>query len=596
MSRTGEIFSELQRRSVIRASVGHVVFFWVLAQVADVVLPYIGIVDNPVRWAVVAGVALFPITVVIAWVFEHPWKKFTRSRLAIDAIVVTIICVVSISWALRNLPQVVHMKTSIVILPFEHSGVPLELSLSRALAYEINSLLMKSRSVNVIGVESAASPALAGMDETAIVDRLDVEHALTGQLAVDGTLMRISLRLINRAGDELWQSVIERKVEDLFAVQEDIATSIQSRLGFRESAVTVADVAAARCPMPNNPAALEDYYTARYLVELRTDSDLSRQQLRDAIGLYTALTDSYPEFAEAKSGLAWALMHQGYYDPRNASPDRHERAQELATQALAICPTSGDAMHILPNEYDHENRWIGTHRQLTAFIDMQPDRTEYYQRLARHYREAGLQERASEVAETNYALNPLSPKAIKILAATYMAPDTIDRSIELYDLAAELGSTGPNFARMMKPIFDCNKALDCILQNLPPPIRRYEDQFRKIYSDPVDDEAGREAIDLALSMHRENPEFMTNNFNAAACWFNHLTPLFFELWEQNKEVGGFWFWPNVWGRECNNVWSAPEFEGFVEEVGLVDYWREVGWPAMCRPREGGVDCGQVEMH
>ena len=77
----------------------------------------------------------------------------------------------------------------------------------------------------------------------------------------------------------------------------------------------------------------------------------------------------------------------------------------------------------------------------------------------------------------------------------------------------------------------------------------------------------------------------------ASCRVDHLAPLFFALWEQNKEVGGYWHWPNVWGPRCDDVWAAPEFEAFVEEAGLVDYWREVGWPAMCRPAGGGVDCG-----
>lgn len=591
MSRVGTFIDELQRRSVIRAAIGHIVFFWVLAQVADVVLPYIGITDNPVRWTIVAGVALFPLTVCVAWFFEHPWKKFTRGRLVLDTIAIAAIGILSISWAIRNMPQVVHTKTSIVVLQFDHSGAPLEQSVSRALAYEINSLLMKSRSINVIGFETATSPVLAGLDELAIVDRLDVEHALSGRVAVDGNLMRISLRLLDRAGKELWQSVIQREIDDLFAVQEDIATSIQSRLGAGESTVPVATIAAGRCPMPPDPAALEHYYTARYFVELRTDSETSRQQLQEAIRLYERLIERYPDFAEARSGLAWALMHQGVYDPDNAAPDRHARARALAEQALADCPTSGDAMHILPNEFDHENQWIGTHRQLTAFLEMQPDRPEYLQRLARHYRETGLRERAIEIAEANYSLNPLSPKAIKILAAVYQAPDTIDKSIELYDLAAELGSTGPNFARMTKPMFDCQHELECMLDNLPPPFKQFENQFREIYPKPADEEAQRRAINLALSMQREHPNFLTSNFMASSCWFDHLTPLFFELWQQNKEVGGFWFWPNVWGGRCENIWAAPEFEAFVEEAGLVEYWREVGWPPMCRPDESGVECG-----
>lgn len=188
---------------MIRAAIAHVIVFWLLIQVADVVLPYIGIVDEPVRWALITGVALFPVTLIVAWYFEHPWKKFTRSRIAIDVIIIVIIFVSAGSWVLRNLPQVVHTRTSIVILPFEHSGEPIEQSLSRALAYEVNSLLMKSKSIDVIGFESATSSLLDGLDAVGVAQRLNVQHVLSGSIWAADNTMRIDLSLFDGAGEVL---------------------------------------------------------------------------------------------------------------------------------------------------------------------------------------------------------------------------------------------------------------------------------------------------------------------------------------------------------------------------------------------------------
>jgi hypothetical protein len=106
MSSIAEFFKELQRRSVIRAAIVHVLFFWVLVQVADVVLPYIGIVDDPVRWAILAGVGLFPVTLIVAWFFEHPWTHVTRGRVATDIILIILIGVGASTWVMRSLPQV----------------------------------------------------------------------------------------------------------------------------------------------------------------------------------------------------------------------------------------------------------------------------------------------------------------------------------------------------------------------------------------------------------------------------------------------------------------------------------------------------------
>jgi len=590
MSNSARFFKELQRRSVIRAAVVHVVFFWLLIQIADVVLPYIGIVDEPVRWAVTAGIGLFPVTLIVAWFYEHPWRKFTRSRLATDIIVIVAIAVIAGSWVMRNLPQVVHMRTSIVVLPFEHSGNALEQSVSRALAYEVNSLLMKSKSIDVIGFESASSSVLQNLDAPSIAERLDVQNVLSGTIMTEGGSLRINLRLLDRAGETLWSSLIEDKLENLFSIQEDIATSVESRLGAGDDSTTVKTVAAKRCWMPSDADAIEKYYTARYYIDLRTDSDDAQQKLRDAVSYYEALIDEYPEFAEAHAGLAWALLYQSNYDPENARPDAGDEATMLAETALEHCPTLGEAMHLLPNEYDHENGWIGEHQQLIAFIEMEPHKSENYQRLARHYQETGLKDRAVEVAERNYELNPLSVRSIKELASNYQHAGRSDEAIAMYDLSAELGSTAPNHARQMAAMEACQEDLDCLLDNLPPMLAEFRVSFRAIFTEPANEKQAEQAIAAAMQLLEEVPD-LTNTFNGTACMFPHLTPLFFEVAAFSEENETYWYWPNAWNLGCGDVWASPEFPAFADRNGLVEYWRVVGWPEVCRPEGESFACG-----
>lgn len=594
MSAIGDLFAELQRRSVIRAGVAHVIFFWVLAQVADVVLPYVGIVENPVRWAVVAGAALFPCTLILAWFFEHPWKSFTRSRLAIDLIVIGIIAVLTGSWAIRNLPQLVQTKTSIVILPFQHSDQPPEQTISRALAYEVNSLLMRSKSIDVIGFETATSDTLAGLGSIGVADRLNVAHILTGSLTVKNGDMSLIVELLDAAGQAIWEGEIEDDIDNLFAVQERLASEVESRLGAGGDRIPMQSVVKGRCWIPGDTEAMEKYYTARYYVELRNSSERARELLREAIRLYLALVEQHPKFAEAKSGLAWALAHQMAYDDENALPpaELDQRMEQLAREALAECPTLGEALHILPNQFSYPNAWIHQHRQLTAFLEMQPDRTEYYQRLSSHYRQTGLTHKAVDIAERNYALNPLSVKAITILAAVYQYAGRFDEAIELEDKATELGSGSPGFARMMKQLSDCMEDLECALENLPPPFQPYKEELREIYSEPADDAEVRAKIDLALRMHREagpggEKSMWTNWFNGSAGSFDHLGPLFYELWEQNKTEGGYWFHPNNWSPPIMN---ASEFSDWADEVGFTEYWNEVGFPEHCEADAEGVVC------
>ena len=57
------------------------------------------------------------------------------------------------------------------------------------------------------------------------------------------------------------------------------------------------------------------------------------------------------------------------------------------------------------------------------------------------------------------------------------------------------------------------------------------------------------------------------------------------------ETGAYWYWPNVWGKSCGNVWESEAFPAFAQEVGLVDYWRAKGWPDACRPDGETFACG-----
>ncbi len=591
MSSIAKFFVELQRRSVVRAAIVHVLAFWVLVQVADVVLPYIGIVDEPVRWAVMVGVGSFPVTLIIAWFYEHPWTRFTRGRVASDLILIALIIAGASTWVMRNLPQVVHSRTSIVVMPFANSGTDVEESLSRALASEVNSLLMKSKSIDVIGFESAASPVLRDLDAPAIATRLDVEHVLAGSITTQGGNLRIDLQLLDRSGGALWDSVIDDSLDNLFSIQEDIAVSIESLLGAGDDTVPVAEVAAQRCWMPNDPEALEKYYTARYYTELRTYTEDANQKLRQAIQYFKELIDDVPEFAEAHSGLAWAQAYQWTYDRENARPDWREQATVLSSRALELCPTLTEALYLVPNQYDHENHWIGEHRQLTAFIDQEPQRFENHQKLAFHYRMTGHFDRALEVAKNNFDFNPLSVRSLKEYGYALQAVGRIEESAAIFDLSIELGSTTDNFSASMVEMEACGEDLECVLDLLPPPFVRHRDALREIFTLAKDEGTAAQAIEAAMTLLEQDPD-LTNWFNGAACEYAHMAPLYFRVKAFSETAGSYWHWANSWGEECKHVWAHPDFPALMERAGFVEYWREVGWPPACRPEGDSFVCGQ----
>ncbi|MCH7822577.1 MAG: hypothetical protein IIA07_11210 [Proteobacteria bacterium] len=587
-------WSELRRRHVVRAAIGHAVFFWLLVQVAEVVLPYLGIIDDPVRWSVIAGIALFPVTITIAWFFEHPWHHHTGRRVLVDFVVIGVIAITAGAWVVRNLPEGTLQRSSIVVLPFTiQTDDSLGRTISRALTYEVTSLLMRSRSIDVIRYESAASPLLAGMSKSEISSRLNVEHILAGTVRMNDNQMQIRATLEDALGNVLWRGDLDEDVDELFKAQEELAASVAEILGSGDNMISIETLAAQRCEMPTDPSALERYYTARHYLELR-GADLEHKP-QESIDLYEDLIEEYPNFAEAMSGLAWAYWVQPTYDRNVTIEENSPKAIALAEKAFAICDRLGESLLLLPNEYDHKNPWIGGEQQFLAFIEMQPDKNELYNKYTRHLREAGRLKEARRVAREVYELNPLSVRSIKIYAVVmqYMGnePD-LEEAISLYDLQTELGSRTPNFARWQKGANSCGQDIECMVDNgvLPDPLLEYLDEMRIAYRIPENEAQTAESIAVARHVLAET-EFI-NWFNASACMFDHLTPLFFDAWDA-AEYPFDWYGPNVWLPMCGNVWATDEFKAWADEQGLVEYWRTFGWPDYCWPEGDRFVCAEA---
>jgi len=595
MSDQRAFWLELRRRHVVRAAVGHIVFFWLLVQVADVVLPYLGVVENPVRWAIVAGVALFPVTLILAWFIEHPWHRYTSSRLALDLIVIVAIGALTATWAIRNIPQAIHARTSIVVMPFHYdANNPREQFLSRAFALQINSLLMKSRSIDVVGYESANSALLEGLDILGIARKLGVKHVLSGVISSTGGSMQLSVRLDDNAGHELWSTSVQDSIDNLPAVQEQIAAQVQARIGESGAGVSVAAAAARECPMPSDTNALERYFTARHYLESRTESEQSRADLQNAAEIFAGLIRNYPDFAQAYSALAWTREYQVTYDPegRNRSAVRQEAAK-LGRQAWELCDRLGEALVLIENQADDPNPFINEEQNLALWMRMQPESPEALEKYTRHLGRTGRSVERVRLAEHNYRLNPLSVRAIKTLVSAYMGEGRLDEAIELEKRAFELGSTSPAFAAGDKARKLCQKDLDCVLDNLPSDFAPFREQLKSIYAAPGSETEGQQAIDTAMRLVEMSQGVALNWFTGSACNYDHLSPLFFRLWDKSQENHWFWYWPNAWRKDCANVWESDEFPRVLEEAGLVEYFKAKKWPDACRPDGESFSCSQA---
>lgn len=581
--------ADLQRRHVVRAAIAHVIFFWLLLQLAEVVMPYLGVVDNPVQWALVAGVALFPVTLAAAWFFEHPWHTYTGSRIAVDAAVLLVIAVTAFGWVSRNLPEQIHSRNSIVVLPFSYEeDDSLGAMVSRALAYEISNLLLRSGSLEVTGFESAVSGVLTGLNNAAIAERLDVEHLLTGSIVAQGELLALDARLLNRKGTAIWSISIEDSADNLARIENELAESVSAMLAGDEGEVAVRRVIDERCEMPTDPGILERYYEARHAFETRWDDESGQGALHTAIALYEELTDEHPQFAQAHAGLAWSYILYPAYNRGSQRSDWDAKAEASAETAISLCDTLGEALVILPNDCDDPNPFVGVAQNLQCGLELDPANEFLEQRYVRHLRWVGRNEETVRLARQGYRRNPLSVRAILNLAGVLQYLERRGESSGLYDQARELGFPGENFADGADRLQACNQDPQCLADNSPPFLHPFREQMIDIWTPPADQADTARKIELAVNVMQESR--MVNWFNMTACHFDYLTPLFYEAWEYSKSSGEFWYWPNVFHVRCGNVWESDQFPKFAEETGMVEYWQRVAWPDMCRADGDSVRC------
>ena len=230
---------------------------------------------------------------------------------------------------------------SIAVMPFVNmsSGEDGDY-FSDGLAEELLNVLSKIRGFRVAARTSAFSFKGKQATITDIGEALNVASVLEGSIRTAGNRVRISVQLINVAdGYHIWSETYDRMMDDIFAVQDDIAQSVVEELrarllGEKPGADTIAmveeEVAEAVKGRAANPEAQRLMLLGRYFLD-RTNPDDARKAIsffREALDLDSEYALGWAELGRThavQAGKSWVPVDQGYADARRAT----ERALEL---------------------------------------------------------------------------------------------------------------------------------------------------------------------------------------------------------------------------------------------------------------------------
>ena len=367
------LFSELKRRNVFRVAIAYLAAAWLLTEVAGTLFPMFGFGDAPARITVIVLAIGFPLFLVFSWVFEFTPEGLKlekdidrtvavsrKSGKRLDRIIIVLLALALGYFAFdkfvlepARVAEIVqetaqqarsealvesYGEKSIAVLPFVNmSADPEQDYFSDGISEELLNLLAQVPELRVISRSSSFSFKGRDISIPQVAAELNVGHVLEGSVRKAGSRVRITAQLIEARSDtHLWSATYDRELDDIFAVQDEIAAIIGDSL--RTKLVPADDEP--ESPVSIKTASLgayEAFLHGREFLHLREPGNLEQ-----AIGLLEHSVELDEGFAPAHAQLATATMLLSAY----AGTDREAALQTAflhLERAQAIEPDLAEA-------------------------------------------------------------------------------------------------------------------------------------------------------------------------------------------------------------------------------------------------------------
>jgi tetratricopeptide (TPR) repeat protein len=234
------------------------------------------------------------------------------------------------------------------------------------------------------------------------------------------------------AESQLWSEQYNRKVADIFAVQEEIAKEISEKLRLR---LTGEEQKSLTRRYTENAEAYQLYLRGRYYWNKRTT-----QALKKALEHFEQAIEKDPAYALAYTGLADSYNSLGFYgalSPQESFP----KAQAAARKALAVDDALAEA-HVSLGYFKlfYEWDWAGAEREFKRAIELNPNYATAYQFYGLLLKALGRPEESVVQNRKARELDPLTPTINYAFGSVFYAMRQYDRAIEEFRKVLE-----PNF-------------------------------------------------------------------------------------------------------------------------------------------------------
>jgi TolB-like protein/Tfp pilus assembly protein PilF len=335
---------------------------------------------------------------------------------------------------------------SIAVLPFVNMSRDDENEIfADGLSEELLNVLAKIRGLRVASRTSAFYFKGKDIDIPTVAQKLNVATILEGSVRKSGKRVRITAQLIEVATDShLWSETYDRELDDIFAVQDDIAQAVVTELraallGERSSsaakAEVKAEVQAAAIGRTDNPQALQLCLQGRFFAERMTEADLAR-----AVDFYKQALALDPEFARAWAGLSRAYWTQAGYGWAPVE-EGFRMAREAAERTIAIAPDLADGYVALGEVlHSHDWDWQASWRAFEHALALAPGNADVLRGAGGMAGILGQREESLELLSKAAVLDPLSASTFRLLGLRCVIYGDLDEGVSALHSALDLNA------------------------------------------------------------------------------------------------------------------------------------------------------------
>ena len=440
MSALAKFIAELKRREVFRAGVAYMIIAWLIVQVASLLLETFSAPLWIMQSLVVVLAVGFPVTLVLAWIYEVTTHGIKRTKdvsesdpqtvpegRRIEFIIIGVLLVALFaSFYINSLTDNEDLDSmavdkSIAVLPFtDMSPNKTENYIAQGFHDDLLTMLTRLEGLRVIG-----RTTVERLDTSASVreigEILDVGTVMEGSIQRSGDRIRVNVQLLNAADEgHLWAETYDRKLTNAFQVQSEIGQAVVEEL---RVVFTVEE----SIPTPSQ----QTENTEAYLLVLQGRDYLRRSRgeknLTTATSLFNQALESDPQYASAYAGLC--EVNLAWYH-LTSDGDYFSQGEQACFRALTFDDRLPEVRVALGDLYLASGQYQKAQTEFSQALKLVPSLVGAQIGLGYSYERLGDTEKAVTTLQKAVTQHPTDWNALMAISDLLYEKERYDEAVE----------------------------------------------------------------------------------------------------------------------------------------------------------------------